>query len=150
MGTRTGKGGVLAYALQQLINGISLGMIYGLIAVGYTMVYGIIGMINFAHGDIFMVGAFVALIAITLLTTGGVLDGPAGILLALAISMAWAPAATAQGASNAEPEDLDAPAESAADTAGDGEAIIVTGSRLAAPSTEVVAIERLVANVDHR
>ena len=46
------------YALQQLINGVTLGMIYGLIAVGYTMVYGIIGMINFAHGDIFMVGAF--------------------------------------------------------------------------------------------
>ena len=45
----------LAYALQQLINGITLGMIYGLIAVGYTMVYGIIGMINFAHGDIFMI-----------------------------------------------------------------------------------------------
>jgi branched-chain amino acid transport system permease protein len=79
----------LAYALQQLINGISLGMIYGLIAVGYTMVYGIIGMINFAHGDVFMMGAFIALIAITLLTTGGMLDGPAGILLALAVSMAF-------------------------------------------------------------
>ena len=47
-----------AYFLQQLINGITLGSIYGLIAIGYTMVYGIIGMINFAHGDIFMVGAF--------------------------------------------------------------------------------------------
>ena len=44
----------LAYALQQLINGVTLGMIYGLIAVGYTMVYGIIGMINFAHGDVFI------------------------------------------------------------------------------------------------
>ena len=61
----------MAYALQQLINGVSLGMIYGLIAVGYTMVYGIIGMINFAHGDIFMVGAFVSLIAFVLLSTGG-------------------------------------------------------------------------------
>ena len=61
----------MAYALQQLINGISLGMIYGLIAVGYTMVYGIIGMINFAHGDIFMIGAFVALIALLLLSLGG-------------------------------------------------------------------------------
>ena len=50
--------------LQQLINGITLGLIYGLIAIGYTMVYGIIGMINFAHGDVFMVGAFLALIAL--------------------------------------------------------------------------------------
>ncbi|MBP7049046.1 ABC transporter permease subunit, partial [Thauera sp.] len=45
----------MAYALQQLINGLTLGAMYGLIAIGYTMVYGIIGMINFAHGDIFMV-----------------------------------------------------------------------------------------------
>src|SRR5215211_6002408 len=54
----------MEYFLQQLINGITLGSIYGLIAIGYTMVYGIIGMINFAHGDVFMVGSFVALIAI--------------------------------------------------------------------------------------
>ena len=53
----------MEYFLQQLINGLTLGSIYGLIAIGYTMVYGIIGMINFAHGDIFMVGAFIALIA---------------------------------------------------------------------------------------
>jgi branched-chain amino acid transport system permease protein len=78
----------LAYALQQLINGISLGMIYGLIAVGYTMVYGIIGMINFAHGDVFMIGAFVALISVLLLQMGGMMDGPAAILLVLLISMA--------------------------------------------------------------
>ncbi len=45
--------------LQQLLNGLSLGSVYALIALGYTMVYGIIGLINFAHGDIFMVGAFV-------------------------------------------------------------------------------------------
>jgi branched-chain amino acid transport system permease protein len=77
----------LAYALQQLINGISLGMIYGLIAVGYTMVYGIIGMINFAHGDIFMIGAFIALIAILLLQLAGMMDGAAAILLVLALSM---------------------------------------------------------------
>ena len=50
--------------LQQLINGLTLGAIYGLIAIGYTMVYGIIGMINFAHGDIYMIGAFNALIAL--------------------------------------------------------------------------------------
>jgi len=52
----------MEYFVQQLINGVTLGSIYGLIAIGYTMVYGIIGMINFAHGDIFMIGAFIALI----------------------------------------------------------------------------------------
>lgn len=51
--------------VQQLINGISLGSIYALIALGYTMVYGIIKLINFAHGDIFMIGAFVGFYAIT-------------------------------------------------------------------------------------
>ena len=55
----------MAYLLQQLINGLTLGSIYGLIAIGYTMVYGIIGMINFAHGEIYMIGAFVAVIAFT-------------------------------------------------------------------------------------
>lgn len=50
--------------LQQLINGISLGSIYALIALGYTMVYGIIKLINFAHGDVFMIGAFVGFYAI--------------------------------------------------------------------------------------
>lgn len=57
----------MEYFLQQLINGITLGSIYGLIAIGYTMVYGIIGMINFAHGDIFMIGAFISLICIVAL-----------------------------------------------------------------------------------
>ncbi|MDQ2633850.1 MAG: branched-chain amino acid ABC transporter permease LivH [Pseudomonadota bacterium] len=52
----------MEYFVQQLVNGLTLGSIYGLIAIGYTMVYGIIGMINFAHGDIFMIGAFIALI----------------------------------------------------------------------------------------
>ena len=50
------------YLVQQLINGLTLGSIYGLIAIGYTMVYGIIGMINFAHGDVFMLSAFIALL----------------------------------------------------------------------------------------
>lgn len=44
--------------LQQVINGLALGSVYALIALGYTMVYGIIGLINFAHGDVYMVGAF--------------------------------------------------------------------------------------------
>jgi branched-chain amino acid transport system permease protein len=55
--------------LQQLINGITLGSIYGLIAIGYTMVFGIIGMVNFAHGDVFMVSSFIALVVFLLLTT---------------------------------------------------------------------------------
>ena len=59
---REGPAATMLYFTQQLINGLTLGSIYGLIAIGYTMVYGIIGMINFAHGDIFMVGAFIALI----------------------------------------------------------------------------------------
>ena len=53
--------------IQQLINGVSLGSIYALIALGYTMVYGIIKLINFAHGDIYMVGAYVAFFATTVL-----------------------------------------------------------------------------------
>ncbi len=75
------------YFLQQLINGITLGSIYGLIAIGYTMVYGIIGMINFAHGDIFMIGAFVALIAILGLLALGVTFIPLALLLVLIISV---------------------------------------------------------------
>ena len=59
----------MALALQQLINGLTLGAVYGLIAIGYTMVYGIIGMINFAHGDVFMIGAFVALMVFLILST---------------------------------------------------------------------------------
>ena len=54
--------------VQQLINGLTLGSIYGLIAIGYTMVFGIIGMVNFAHGDVFMVSSFIALIGFLILT----------------------------------------------------------------------------------
>ena len=53
--------------LQQLINGIALGSVYALIALGYTMVYGIITLINFAHGEIFMVGAFIGLLLVSFL-----------------------------------------------------------------------------------
>ncbi|MFB7641745.1 MULTISPECIES: branched-chain amino acid ABC transporter permease [Peribacillus] len=53
--------------IQQLVNGISLGSIYALIALGYTMVYGIVKLINFAHGDVFMVGSFVGFYSITVL-----------------------------------------------------------------------------------
>ena len=51
--------------LNQLINGLQIGSIYALIALGYTMVYGIVKLINFAHGDIIMVGAYAALLAMT-------------------------------------------------------------------------------------
>ena len=51
--------------LQQLINGVALGSVYALIALGYTMVYGIITLINFAHGEVFMVGAFIGLLLIS-------------------------------------------------------------------------------------
>jgi branched-chain amino acid transport system permease protein len=54
--------------LQQLINGVTLGAIYGLIAIGYTMVFGVIGMVNFAHGDVFMLSTFIALGLFLLLT----------------------------------------------------------------------------------
>ena len=57
----------LIQVIQQLINGISLGSIYALIALGYTMVYGIIKLINFAHGDIYMVGAYIGFFATTVL-----------------------------------------------------------------------------------
>ena len=77
----------MEYFLQQLINGLTLGSIYGLIAIGYTMVYGIIGMINFAHGDVFMVGSITTFIVLLMLgVTGG--SGPFIIILALALVIA--------------------------------------------------------------
>ena len=57
--------------LQQLVNGLTVGSTYALIAIGYTMVYGIIGMINFAHGEVYMIGSYVAFIAIAGLTMMG-------------------------------------------------------------------------------
>ena len=77
----------MEYFLQQLINGLTLGSIYGLIAIGYTMVYGIIGMINFAHGDIFMVGSFLALITFLLAVAAGVTAVPLALLLVIVIAM---------------------------------------------------------------
>jgi branched-chain amino acid transport system permease protein len=78
----------MEYFIQQLINGITLGSIYGLIAIGYTMVYGIIGMINFAHGDVFMVGAFTALLAFLVLVAAGVSSIPLVLFLVLLAAMA--------------------------------------------------------------
>src|ERR1700755_1599776 len=78
----------MAVFLQQLINGITLGSIYGLIAIGYTMVFGIIGMVNFAHGDVFMVSAFIALIAFLILTTWlGISSVVLALLIVLVVAM---------------------------------------------------------------
>ncbi|NLU46791.1 MAG: branched-chain amino acid ABC transporter permease [Syntrophomonadaceae bacterium] len=65
--------------LQQMVNGLSLGAIYALIALGYTMVYGIIMLINFAHGDIMMVGAYIGFFAVAVLGTN--------IFVAMALAM---------------------------------------------------------------
>ncbi|MBO6209370.1 MAG: branched-chain amino acid ABC transporter permease [Schwartzia sp.] len=69
----------MSQVVQQLINGVSLGSIYALIALGYTMVYGIIKLINFAHGDIYMVGAYIGFFAVA--------QAGLGIFPALVISM---------------------------------------------------------------
>ncbi|REG82659.1 ABC transporter permease subunit [Marinomonas pollencensis] len=73
--------------LQQLVNGLTLGSVYGLIAIGYTMVYGIIGMINFAHGDVYMVSAYLTAISIALLTFFGVQSFPFIIFGALVFTI---------------------------------------------------------------
>lgn len=73
--------------LQQLINGLTLGSIYGLIAIGYTMVFGIIGMVNFAHGDVFMLSAFIALIFFMLIAAW---FGAGLIVVALVVVLALA------------------------------------------------------------
>jgi branched-chain amino acid transport system permease protein len=67
--------------IQQIINGLVLGSIYALVALGYTMVYGILGLINFAHGEVVMIGALTALTVIKLLANSG-LPGIVVVLLA--------------------------------------------------------------------
>ncbi len=74
----------MEYFLQQLINGVTLGSIYGLIAIGYTMVFGIIGMVNFSHGDVFMVSAFIALIAFLIVS---VWLGISSVFIALVVML---------------------------------------------------------------
>ena len=74
----------MEYFVQQVINGLTLGSIYGLIAIGYTMVFGIIGMVNFAHGDVFMMSTFFALIFFLILTQ---VLGLGSLLMALVIVM---------------------------------------------------------------
>ncbi|HUK59335.1 MAG TPA: branched-chain amino acid ABC transporter permease LivH [Stellaceae bacterium] len=79
----------MAYFLQQLINGLTLGAVYGLIAIGYTMVYGIIGMINFAHGEIYMIGAFISFLAFLVLGALGLASVPLALFAVLLIAMAF-------------------------------------------------------------
>jgi branched-chain amino acid transport system permease protein len=73
---------------QQLVNGLTLGGVYALIAIGYTMVYGILFMLNFAHGEIYMIGGFVAWWVLYLLTGNNVPFVNAGVLIAFMILMA--------------------------------------------------------------
>ncbi len=71
--------------IQQIINGLVLGSIYALVALGYTMVYGIMGLINFAHGEVVMIGAMVTLMMIKLLAASG-LPMPLVVVIALAVA----------------------------------------------------------------
>lgn len=77
----------MAYFLQQLVNGLTVGCVYGLMAMGYTMVHAIIGQINLAQGAIFMIGAFGTYVAITLLGILGLGATPAALLLALLLAI---------------------------------------------------------------
>ncbi|MBF0341922.1 MAG: branched-chain amino acid ABC transporter permease LivH, partial [Magnetococcales bacterium] len=74
--------------VQQGVNGLVLGSVYGLIAVGYTMVYGIIGMINFAHGDVYMIAAYLTAIFLAIVTLLGIHSPPVVILLVLLLTIA--------------------------------------------------------------
>lgn len=80
--------------LQQLVNGLTVGSVYALIALGYTMVYGILEFINFAHGEIYMVGAYLGIIAVALATSLGLGGFPVLLLIiafvfAMAFSASW-------------------------------------------------------------
>ncbi len=74
--------------IQQLINGLFLGSIYALMALGYTMVYGIIKLINFAHGEIYMIGSFIGYFLINSFNTWGILPNAWSFFIAMIISMA--------------------------------------------------------------
>src|SRR5260370_23617062 len=74
-----------ALILQQIFNALTLGAIYAMIALGYTMVYGVLRLINFVHGDLFMLGAYVALGGFALLAPGA---GPVWALATAVISFA--------------------------------------------------------------
>lgn len=80
--------GTFDILLQQVLNGLVLGSIYALVALGYTMVYGIIGLINFAHGEIVMVGAMVTISVLTMLAGAGFSPGLITLLLAIMAAVA--------------------------------------------------------------
>jgi branched-chain amino acid transport system permease protein len=77
--------------IQQLINGLALGSVYALIALGYTMVYGILQLINFAHGEVYMLGAYLGIIVLGVLTSFGLTAShlPLSLVIAIAVSMAF-------------------------------------------------------------
>ncbi len=79
--------GILTY---QALNGLTIGAMYALIALGYTMVYGIIELINFAHGDVFMVGTFVTLWLLTTLGVQGTINNPVLLVILLVVMFAFA------------------------------------------------------------
>src|SRR5512137_1035312 len=79
------------YFSELFVGGLTRGSIYALIALGYTMVYGIIELINFAHGEIYMIGAFTGLIVSSVLTMMG-MQGPAVLALACAVAVVYAAA----------------------------------------------------------
>lgn len=83
----------ILYFIQQLLNGLTLGSTYALIAIGYTMVYGIIGMINFAHGEVYMIGSYVSFIVIAGLMMLGIDIGwilvAAAFIAAIVVSSAY-------------------------------------------------------------
>jgi len=78
--------GILTY---QALNGLTIGAMYALIALGYTMVYGIIELINFAHGDVFMVGTFVTLWLLTTLGVQGTINNPVLLVILLVVMFAF-------------------------------------------------------------
>jgi branched-chain amino acid transport system permease protein len=87
-------GSMASVYLQQVINGLTIGSVYALIALGYTMVYGVLEMINFAHGDVYMVGSFVGLFILALMGPSSALVG-GGVAVALAAAMLGAMAGCA-------------------------------------------------------
>ncbi len=78
--------GTLEIILQQLANSLVLGSFYGLVAIGYSMVYGIIKLLNFAHGDVYMVGAFLGFSFLSMLS-GFLGDGWLGIAVSMFLAM---------------------------------------------------------------
>ena len=79
------------YFLELFVGGLTRGSIYALIALGYTMVYGIIELINFAHGEIYMIGAFTALIIASVLTMSG-MNGPSVLIMASVVAVIYSAA----------------------------------------------------------